>query len=306
MFGIKNSLIKKSIIVTLSSLLYLVLAVTVYASVDSPSFPSCPSKIFDSRGDWASYASGLHGIPGVGNLEGSDDVYSLNSGNFLQCFCPAEGDNGIQSNWWNVQRDELSEDEINELKNNGWMEENGSGWNLYNETYLVKNQNFSCAIPTPTPTVVPSVTPTPTPSTGGTTSEAGPPICSAPAVTVAPLFSRANLTRIDSDSVKISWIVTDSNAQRYGIHYGTSPENLNWYTEVNGHDTKEVTLDSVPSGNIYFNVCSIGACGDAKCGGSVPTVLGATSELPATGAAVLILSGFAPLGVYLFRRFRLN
>lgn len=267
-----------------------------------PTFPACAEKIFSQEGDWAHYDFGVHGIPGVGNLEGSDDVYSLASGNFLQCFCPSQGFDGlpaskagIQSNWWNIQRFGLSQEEIDEFLQQGWLfEPSGSGWNLFDEKYLFKNESFSCAETTPTP-----------PTNPPELSKPGPPVCAAPAVTVAPLYSTGNLSRIDNDSIKITWIVTDGHAQKYGIHYGTSPDKLSWYTEVTGHETNEAVINSVPQGNIYFKVCSIGECGGTICGSNIPTVLGATTELPSTGTMTLILLGFAPIGYYLYKRFKL-
>ncbi|OGM29031.1 hypothetical protein A2962_04540 [Candidatus Woesebacteria bacterium RIFCSPLOWO2_01_FULL_39_61] len=138
--------------------------ITTYANTQPPSFPSCTEKIFEQDGDWAHYDFGVHGVPGVANLEGSDDVYSLSGGNFLQCFCPLGSDQGIQSDWWRVGYLGLSESEIGNFLSQGWIKEQGSGWNLFDDTYLVKNSNFSCVqpTPTPTPTTIPTITPTPT------------------------------------------------------------------------------------------------------------------------------------------------
>lgn len=132
----------------------------VKGDVEPPQFPSCTEKIFTQPGDKAHYTSGVHGIPGVGNLEGSDDVYSLSNDNFLQCFCPINGTTGIQSNWWRVGYLNLSETEYSTFLGSGWLKENGSGWNLVDDTYLIKNSNFSCVQPSPTPQ--PTETPTPT------------------------------------------------------------------------------------------------------------------------------------------------
>lgn len=267
----------------------------VFAQISNnpPSFPSCNPKIFETSGDWASYDSGTHGIPGVGNFDGSDDVYSLSDGNFFQCFCPSEAGQGIQTNWWNVERAGLSSEAVASYVSQGWVSENGSGWNLYPEAYLAKNQYFSCTQITPTPKQEEHNGPP------------GAPVCNAPEVTKAPLYSSANLKRIDNDSIKISWIVTDGHAQRYGIHYGTSPDNLTWFTEVYGHETTEAVINAVPQGNIYFKVCSIGECGDSVCGSDIPTVLGVAKGLPSTGATVLILLGLAPIGYYITKRFKL-
>jgi hypothetical protein len=256
-----------------------------------PSFPSCQS-LYGTAGNIASYSSGSHQIVGNGIVNGSDNVYSQSSGNYLQCYCPAQGTSGIQTNWWLA--DGLSQGDISSYTSSGWFHVNGEQWNLGNHMYLAKNSDAVCAQTTPTPT-----------STPRGLSEPSAPVCNAPAVTKAPLYSKANLSRIDKDSIKVTWIVTDGQAQKYGIHYGTSPTNLSWYTEVSGHDTNEAVINSVPEGAIYFKVCSIGTCGDAICGSDIPTVLGTATQLPATGAYALAIIGLAPLGYYLYKRFRL-
>ncbi len=268
----------------------------VLAQVTPPDFPNCRDRIFQSPGDWAHYDYGIHGIPGIGNLEGSDEVYSLQNGNFLQCFCPVPSDiagyNGWQTNWWDVDIAGLSEEEIQQFISQGWIfEPNGSGWNLLDDRYLAKNISFSCQRPTPTP-----------PPAGG---PPGAPVCTSPPVSVAPLYSSANFSRLDQDTIKISWIVTDGHAQKYGIFYGTNPKDLQWYTEVFGHETNQAIINLVPPGNIYFKVCSIGTCGDKVCGNTIPQVLGATKELPVTGYAVATLSLLVPIGFYFYKRFRL-
>ncbi len=268
----------------------LVLAQTVYP----PSFATCQS-LYGTPGDVASYEFGTHQILGDGLLEGSDNVYSQVGGNYIQCYCPVEGVSGIQTNWWLA--DGLNQSDIEYYISKGWFYENGLVWNLGDHMYLAKNSESVCANPTPT------LIPTPTPTRGLTPPSA--PVCNSPSVSLAPLYSAGNLTRIDDDSIKITWIVTDGHSQKYGIHYGTSPDNLLWYTEVYGHDTTEVVINFVPKGNIYFKVCSIGDCGDAVCGNSVPAVLGATSKLPSTGSVLFLIVGLLPLGYYLYKRFRL-
>ena len=61
-------------------------------------FPSCES-LLSQPGDVAHYTAGMHQIVGGSLLSGNDDVYSLANNNFLQCFCPAVGNLGIQTNW---------------------------------------------------------------------------------------------------------------------------------------------------------------------------------------------------------------
>lgn len=109
-------------------------------------FPGCQNFI-QNDGDVAHYAYGLHQIVGGPLLWGSDDVYSLDQGNFLQCFCPEEGFEGIQTNWLR------SNDPIV-----GWFFENGSQWNLGNFMYAAQNIDFSCQPPqTPDPTPTPTL-----------------------------------------------------------------------------------------------------------------------------------------------------
>ena len=257
-------------------------ALLAQTSINPPSFPSCQS-LYGTAGNIASYSSGPHQIVGNGIVNGFDNVYSQASGNYLQCYCPAEGTSGIQTNWWLA--DSLSQEDVNHYVSLGWFHVNGEQWNLGNHMFLAKNSDAVCAQITPTPT-----------STPRGLTEPSAPVCDAPAVTKAPLYSKANLSRIDKDSVKVTWVVTDGHAQKYGIHYGVNPDKLSWYTEVSGHDTNQAVINSVPEGAIYFKVCSIGTCGDAVCGSDVPTVLGTTTQLPSTGAAALMLLGLAPVG----------
>jgi hypothetical protein len=144
-----------------------------YTKADSeetiPNFPAC-SELIDNPGNHASYTEGWHQIVGGDLLWGSDDVYSIADGNYVQCYCPVEDNDGIQTDWWRT-------DQVLE----GWFSENGSSWNLGDYHYLAQNQDFDCdsgdgsnggePTPTPTPTdssVTPtpteSITPTPTPS----------------------------------------------------------------------------------------------------------------------------------------------
>lgn len=114
-----------------------------------PSFPSCSSQT--GAGDVAHYESGLHQIPGNGVLEGKDDVYSLSSGNFLQCFRNEEV--CIQSNWWRTDQ-ELD----------GWLSLNGEQWNLGSSHFLVKNVDCEPEpSPSPSPSPIPSPEPSPSP-----------------------------------------------------------------------------------------------------------------------------------------------
>lgn len=119
------------------------------------SFPAC-RELLQNPGDHASWPQGWHQIVGGPLLFGSDDVYSLEGGNYVQCFCPEEGSEGIQTNWWRT---------LAEIQ--GWFVENGLQWNLGDYRYLAQNSDFNCdggGSTTPTPTPSPSPTPIPGPT----------------------------------------------------------------------------------------------------------------------------------------------
>lgn len=125
------------------SLITLFTASTARAVSDPPLF-SCLQPIGTLT---TSYSSGTHGIPGdPRTYTGSDRVYSIDQIHVLQCFCPSDSDNGIQSNWWRV--DDLTQDEIDFFVRRGWVYiPNGQPWGLASAPYLVKNDSFSCDEP---------------------------------------------------------------------------------------------------------------------------------------------------------------
>ncbi|OGG21170.1 hypothetical protein A3B48_03290 [Candidatus Gottesmanbacteria bacterium RIFCSPLOWO2_01_FULL_40_10] len=106
-----------------------------------PSFPACP----DPGGEIiADYEEGTHAIVGDDALHtGSDTVYSLGNGKFVQCFCPDEGKKGIQTNWIAVAG---LTDQLKQLMiQSGWFFiEKGADWGLADESYLAKNSGFYC------------------------------------------------------------------------------------------------------------------------------------------------------------------
>ncbi len=111
------------------------LAVTV------PSFPACTSPQGTTK---VSYSDGTHGIVGsTSTYTGADTVYTVTAETLMQCFCPKEGDTGVQSNWWKATN--LSQSDIDVLKNEGWnFVPNGSLWGLENVPYMVKNNEYVC------------------------------------------------------------------------------------------------------------------------------------------------------------------
>jgi hypothetical protein len=277
----------------------------VFATTTPPSFPTCESKIFSSDGDWAHYDSGIHGVVGVGNLEGKDDVYSLSDGNFLQCYCPSEGTGGIQSNWWNVERAGLSQSEIDSYQSQGWFKENGSGWNLYNETYLIQNRNFSCEQVTPTPTNAPSVTPTPGPE--GPQSR-----CFD--LEATPLEGTAPLT------VKFTGHADDpatgGKIKEYKFDYGDAsggqPQVWSQTDRVSYH-RYEISGEYTAKLDIQDNAGNWRGSDDCRVTikvNSTPQVLGTSSpdQLPSTGltvALMVLIPSLTGAGFYLHSRFRL-
>ena len=129
-----------------------------------PEFPQCPVGYDGDFSHYDRYNNNPHQIVGGPLLYGGDDVYSLENGNYLQCFCPDEGNQGIQTNWWRT-------DDILD----GWFREFGTQWNLGDYWYLTQNSDFICDSGdtggdgdpevTPTPTLTPTLTPNPSPTT---------------------------------------------------------------------------------------------------------------------------------------------
>lgn len=252
----------KLLLVVLSSLAVIYVAFLSIAS-GQEGFPSCTE--LEPPGDWAHYDEGWHQIAGNGLLWGQDDVYSLEDGNFVQCFCSPDGE-GIQTNWY---PDEGGD-------------EDGEEWNLEEGYYSYENIEYSCSeIPEPSPTPDPSPTPTPTPTPTVTptpvethqsfqnpVSLPSAPVCVGQPVTKAPLYWESLLERVDGDTVRIRWVPQDPHAQRYGVKYGMSKDNLSWYAEFPWtSDSGELNL--VPTGHVWVEICSIGACGDRVCGPQV-------------------------------------
>lgn len=110
-------------------------------ALTTPSFPSCANPQGNLH---VSYSQGAHGIVGSSaEYRGSDTVYTLTGDTFMQCFCPDNGQTGIQTNWWKIPS--LLQDEIQILKNDGWIYiPNGSLWGLEGVAYAAKNSDYSC------------------------------------------------------------------------------------------------------------------------------------------------------------------
>ena len=111
--------------------------------VSLPYFPRCPSP---GGTLVVSYSEGWHWIVGDPALKwGSDSVYHIGSNNYVQCYCPLNGNTGqgIQTNWLKISN--ISEDQKNQLLSQGWiLVENGADFGLPQGVYLAKNSFFTC------------------------------------------------------------------------------------------------------------------------------------------------------------------
>lgn len=115
-------------------------------AVDAPDFPICTNISATVK---VSFSEGTHGIPGKYEVySGSDVVYQLTPDTLTQCFCPKEGNEGIQTNWWKMPQ---SEGDIGSLKAQDWIYiPSGALWGLDPTSYLAKNSNYICKTTTTT------------------------------------------------------------------------------------------------------------------------------------------------------------
>ena len=300
---LKGSLIGLSV---LSMIIFVRNISPAFAQTQIPSFPSCTELV--PPGDVAHYSYGWHQIVGGDLLEGSDDVYSVDEKNYVQCFCDVEKISGIQTNWWNAS--DLSEEEINQYKNNGWFVENGVVWNLGDYTYLAQNIDYSCSVNEPSPTPITTVTPTPTatPTPGDKGYES---YCSglsaSPASGTAPLTVKFNASAYDSRGP----------IQLYRFDFGDDSGNQPQVWEQKENDAYHryenpgeytVTVSAKDFGGDWQG-------GNESCSvkvtvASVPQVLGGstTNELPKTGSSATLGIGviaLSSLGAVLYRRSKL-
>lgn len=131
----------KHLVIALTVAAFFLSALPVRAVESVPNFPSCTQPTGTLK---VHYPSGTHGIAGSSDtFIGSDRVYSLESGNLLQCFCPANGGEGIATNWWKVAN--FSHNDIEYFTKQSWVWiPNGALWGLDATQYLAKNSNFTC------------------------------------------------------------------------------------------------------------------------------------------------------------------
>lgn len=274
-----------------------------------PSFPRCEDRLAHGRGDRSHLDSGTHGIPGKGNLEGRDDVYTLAEGNFLQCFCPTSGDTGIQSNWWYINGLPLGRVDIDAYERDGWLfEENGADWNLLAGPYLIKNIDFSCKGGT-----TPTATTTPSPSTSSRPSATPGPTSQCSVLTASPKDGTAPLT------VKFTGSGNDPNGsiQSYEFNFDDAS---NSQQQVVAQTGSEATHTYNNAGSYTTTLKVKDSAGNWKGGNSeckqtiivkaAPGVGGSsdTTQLPDTGLPLAAFFGLmivGEAGYIVYKRFQL-
>lgn len=111
-------------------------------SIQPPQFPNC--NVPPSAEIKANYQDGIHGIPGEsGEYKGSDIVFQVTPDMVLQCFCPNDQSEGIQTNWWKVPN--ISDQDRNIFTKQGWVfVPNGKLWGLDESNYLARNIRYEC------------------------------------------------------------------------------------------------------------------------------------------------------------------
>ena len=127
-------------VVILFVLIHIASPTQVFA-VNTPAFSTCSAPTGEVI---ANYSEGIHGIVGeTAEHKGSDVVYKMNEWQVLQCFCPKDAGQGIETVWWKYAS--LSDTDINTLQKEGWIFiPNGKLWGLDNAQYLAKNTRFEC------------------------------------------------------------------------------------------------------------------------------------------------------------------
>ncbi len=110
-------------------------------ALNEPPIFSCQSPVGSTIAD---FNEGTHGIAGdSATYVGSDRVYQIDSNHVVQCFCPHDSNDGIQSNWAILT--DTSEETINYYQKLGWTYvPNGTAWGLSNSGYIVQNVSYAC------------------------------------------------------------------------------------------------------------------------------------------------------------------
>lgn len=281
----------KSILSVFSILILLLSAgansVTATSNITPPDFPTCSAPTGTLK---VSYESGVHGIPGQGEVTGSDSVYLLENSNVLQCFC-APDTQGIQTNWWKIGS--LSAKQIITLKKLGWIYiPSGSVWGLDNTAYMAQNLSFSCASQGGGGS-----------SSGGTGGAGSAPVCDSAQPKAPKLLSVFR----KGSSATLVW-TKEELATHYTIYYGTDPDNFT-HSVVNTGNVTSFTINELdPNASYAFSVRAVNNCMPSDPSGD-PQVLGASTNvlgLAATGTLPQIILysaiGFVSMLVFLLSR----
>lgn len=127
----------------LVSMLFLTVLATPPAvnAVELPEFYSCSAP---SGEVIANYNEGIHGIVGeTTEYRGQDTVYKINDAQIVQCFCPDNQAQGIQTLWWKFS--DTNQADLNVLQKQGWIYvPNGKLWGLDDAPYIARNSRFIC------------------------------------------------------------------------------------------------------------------------------------------------------------------
>ena len=110
-------------------------------AIDIPAFSTCSAPTGEVI---ANYSEGIHGIVGeTAEYTGSDVVYKMNEWQIVQCYCPPNASQGIETVWWKYQS--LNETDVSTLVKQGWVHiPTGKVWGLDDAPYLAKNTRFEC------------------------------------------------------------------------------------------------------------------------------------------------------------------
>lgn len=246
------------------------------------SFPSCESLIANP-GDRAHYDTGTHQIVGGPLLEGSDDVYSLENGNFAQCFCPVTGAEGIQTNWLRAE---------NPI--NGWFYEYGEQWNLGPNHFAAQNSSFMCEPQQP------GVGGTQPLSSGG---EGGAQAPQCPIDNKPQTIDQVWFSDITQTTIIIHWAVK-GDATGYQLAYGIEDNKWLWGVKVDGGNVNAYQLKDLPqNAKIFVSVIPLNGNCSGNPSASYKAGVG-TTVLAATGSSssqALFLGGFSLISLGLWQ-----